>query len=494
MLRKLAGQTAVYGISTILEKLLSYLMFPYLTYVAMTDPAEYGQVQDLYAYIPVLLVILTMGLETGYFRFADRSDELGGKKRLFGSLFSLTTISALIFLILVFAFTPGLAETLRYTSSPWYIRLVAVIVALDVISAVPFAKLRQEGRPGRFMTVKLTAVIVNIGVTVMLLSILPWLQSRFGGIWDHLWFPQFKVGYYLAANVLSSAAKLLMLSPTLRGIKPVLDKKILRPVLIYSLPLLLSGIAGTANEYIDRQMIKYIMPDWENSLGIFGAVTKVGVVLVMFTQIYRMGAEPFFLSNFKKEEDFRSLTADAMKYFIIVSLGIFLTIGLFSDLFALLAGPNYRSGMDMLPVIMLSNVLAGVVFNLSFWYKQSGATKYAVYITVTGLVFTVVFNILLVPVLGLWGAVIARLVCETAMVALSYMLNQKHYPIPYDLRRIGEYVILAAAIYCTVFLTGGWAKLPRYCVNLLLLAAYAAYAIRREKIDVASLVKSVIKR
>lgn len=496
MLRRLAGQTAVYGVSTIVERLLSFLMTPYLTYLAMTDGVEYGMVTYLYALIPILLVVLTMGLETSYFRFADRADEFGGKQRLFGSLLSLTTLAALAFLALVFVFTPVLAGALKFGGNPWYIRLVAVIVSLDVISAVPFAKLRQEGRPGRFMAVKLTTVVVNITLMVVMLSVLPWLQSRFGGVWDSLWFPQFKVGYYLVANVLASSVKMLMLAPALHGIRPSLDRKILRPVLIYSMPLLVSGIAGSANEYIDRQMLNYLIPSPEaamETIGILGAAAKVGTVMYLFTQIYRMGAEPFFLSNFKKE-DFCNLTAEAMKYFIIVSLGIFLMIGLFTDVFSLIVGPNYRSGMDMLPVILLSNMLSGVVLNLSFWYKQTGATRYAIYVTVTGLVFTVVFNILLVPVLGIWGAVLARLVCESAMVALSYALNRKHYPIPYDLRRIGEYVLLAAAIYCTVFVTGGWAELLRYCVNLLLLAAFALYAVRREKIDVGSLVKSLIKR
>lgn len=493
MMRKLAGQTAVYGISTIVSKLLSYLLFPYLTYGIMSVE-EYGMVGDMYRIIPIVLVILTMGLETAYFRFAAKAESAEGRKRLFGTLWLVTTAAALTFLALVIIFTPALADLMHYSDNPGYIQLVAMIIALDAISAVPFAKLRQEGRPGRFVIVRITSVLVNIAFVVFFLSGLPLLQQHFGGIWNDLWIADLKPGYFFLANVISNGVAFLMLVPTLRGIRFIIDWKVLGPVFLFSLPLLLSGIAGTANEFIDGQMIKYLMPADEAfaSLGIFNAVSKVAVILVMFTYMYRLAAEPFFLSNFKGD-DFRTANAEAMKYFIIVSLGIFLFIGLYSDLFMLLAGPDFRSGMSLLPVIMISNILSGIVLNLSFWYKQKEATRYAVYITFTGLVFTLVFNILLVPKLGIWGAAIARLICETVMVVVSYAFNRKHYPVPYDLRRIGGYVLLAAIIYSTVLITGGWPWFPRYCVNLLFLAVFAVYAVRRENIDVRATLRSIIK-
>ena len=237
------------------------------------------------------------------------------------------------------------------------------------------------------------------------------------------------------------------------------------------------------------------MPAGESlaALGNYGAVVKIGVVMLLFTQMYRLAAEPFFLAEFKKDE-FKNSSAEVMKYFVIVSLAIFLFITLFSDLFALIVGAAFREGMYILPIILISNALGGVVLNLSFWYKQSGATKYAIWITGTGLVFTVVFNILLVPSLGYLGAAIARLVCESAMVVMSYRLGQRHNPIPYDLRRIVFYVAIAAVLWGASLLTTQLQPMIKYLINTLLLVVFVVVAVRREKINILGLVRSVVRR
>ena len=215
--------------------------------------------------------------------------------------------------------------------------------------------------------------------------------------------------------------------------------------------------------------------------------------MTLFTSMYRLAAEPFFLAEFKGD-DFRRTNAEAMKYFIIVSIFIFLFIALFRDLFALILGRDFREGVWILPIVLLSNMLSGIVLNLSFWYKQTGATKYAIYVTGTGLLFTVAFNILLVPSLGYVGAAVARLVCESAMVALSYLLNRRYCPVPYDLKRIGEYVLLGAVLYGAGVLCGGLTGWLRYLIYLVLVVIFAGYAVRRERIDLGGLVKSVIRR
>ncbi|MBR7128846.1 MAG: polysaccharide biosynthesis protein, partial [Tidjanibacter sp.] len=257
----------------------------------------------------------------------------------------------------------------------------------------------------------------------------------------------------------------------------------------------ISGIAGTANEFIDRQMVKFLMPAEESlaALGIYGAVVKIGVVMLLFTQMYRLAAEPFFLAEFKKDE-FKESNAAAMKYFVLVSVLIFLFITLFSDLFALIVGPDFREGMYILPVVLVSNALSGMVLNLSFWYKQVGATKYAIVITGIGLVFTVVFNILLVPTLGYAGAAIARLVCELSMVVVSYRLGQKHYPIPYDLKRIAEYVLIGGVMYALSLLWADCVGAPKYLANSALIIAFVIYAIRREKINLGGLLKAILRK
>ena len=450
MLKQLAGQTAIYGVGTIVPRFLNYLLFPYLTRLMTTG--EYGVVTDLYALIPFALVVLTMGLETGYFRFAGQATTERERKDVFETTWGAVSLFALLFFAAALLFTPALARIMDYAEHPSYIRLTAAIIALDAATAIPFARLRQQGRAKRFVALRLLSVAVNLVLTVFFYSALPALASR--GADAGMYDPAFGAGYVLVANLLGSAVVWIGLYPSCRGARPRIRPKLLRAVMLYSLPLLISGIAGTANEFIDRQMIKYLLPPESSmdALGIYGAVAKLGVVLMLFTQMYRYAAEPYFLSAFR-QEDFRRSNAEALKYFIIVSVGIFLTIMLFVDLFGLLMGRDFRQGIRVLPIILLANMFSGIWLNLSFWYKQSGQTQYAIWITGTGLVFTVGLNLALTPALGYPGAALARLGCETAMIAVSYYLNRKHCPTPYDLPRIGSYFLAGGAIYALSLLT-----------------------------------------
>ena len=275
---------------------------------------------------------------------------------------------------------------------------------------------------------------------------------------------------------------------------PRIDRKVLRPIVLFSFPLLVSGIAGTANEFIDRQMIKYLMPA-ENSLaalGIYGAVLKIGVVMQLFTQMYRLAAEPFFLASFKRAE-FKEANAASMKYFVMASVIIFLGIVLFRDLFALIVGRSFREGIEILPIVLAANVLAGIWFNLSFWYKREEKTKYAAYITFLGLAITVALSFILVPKMGYRGAAWVRLIAEAAMVVWSYILCRKHFPIPYDLKRIGEYFALGAAIYAiSASALMGMSYGLHMATNVALFMVAICYAVWREKIDINGLLKAVI--
>ena len=230
-----------------------------------------------------------------------------------------------------------------------------------------------------------------------------------------------------------------------------------------------------------------------DALGIYGAVAKLGVILLLFIQMYRYAAEPFFLANFKKE-DFLRANAEALKFFTIASVGIFLLIMLFVDLFALFVGPAFRQGMFILPLILLANIFSGITLNLNFWYKQTGETRYAIWITGTGFVFTALLNIWLVPALGYVGAAWGRFGCEAVMLALSYWLNTRHYPTPYDVRRIGAYFLLGGVLYGLSYLTGLLPAVPKYLLNLGMLAAFFVVAVRWEHIDVKGLVRSVLRR
>ena len=483
-LSKLAGQVAIYGISSVVARLLNYLLVPY--YTRIMSPAEYGVITDIYAIIPFALVVLTMGMESGYFRFAAKAADEEERRRVYGTTWGIVTLVASVFLGIVLLFEAPISATLGYAGQD-YVWITALIIFLDVAGAIPFARLRQEGRAGRYVSIRLLSVIVNIGLCLWFYNGQP--------EWCRMFSTATDPGYAFVANLVASGLTFILLLVSCKGAHLHIHTRTLKTIFLYSLPLLISGIAGTANEFIDRQMIKFLMPAEESlaALGIYGAVGKIGGGMLLFPQMYRLAAEPFFLAEFKKEE-FKESNAAAMKYFVLVSVFIFLFITLFSDLFALIVGPDFREGMYILPVVLISNALSGIVLNLSFWYKQLGATTYAILITGVGLLFTVVFNILLVPTLGYMGAAVARLLCEVAMVLVSYRLGQKHYPIPYDLKRIAEYVVIGGGVYGISLLCGDSTGIVKLLINSILLILFVLYAIRRERINIGGILKAILKR
>lgn len=488
MLEKLAKQTAIYGISTIVGRFLSYLLTPY--YTRVFGQAEYGIITDIYALIPFALVVLTMGMESGYFRFAAKADAAGGdvkaaKKRLFSTVWSITSLAAAVFFVAVAALREPIARAMgeAYVAHPEYVVLVGAIVMFDVVSCIPFSRLREQGRASRFVTLKMLNIVLQTGLAFV-----------FGAM--GLFATEFGVGWAFVANLAASVITFLSILPTTERTVPKVDWLLLATIFSYSLPLLVSGVAGTANEFIDRQMIKYLVP--ENAmaqLGIYGAITKIAVVMMLFTQMYRLAAEPFFLANYRKD-DFKTMNAAALKYYIIASMLIFLGIALFKDLFALIVGRDFRQGIFILPVVLGANVLSGVWLNLSFWYKREERTWLAIAVTFVGLIFTVLCNILLVPKYGYYGAAWARLASEAAMVAVSYWLNRKYYPTPYPMVRIIEYVAVTMVVYGVSVAGEQWIGQPIavYALNALLVGSYALYVVRREKIDVAAMVRSILRR
>ncbi|MFI3259808.1 MAG: oligosaccharide flippase family protein [Rikenellaceae bacterium] len=478
MLGKLVKQSAIYGISTILGRLLSYLLTPY--YTRLFAPSEYGIITDLYALIPFALVVLTMGMESSYFRFGAKAEAEGGdveaaKGRLFSSTWGAMILASLLFVGVVALWRVPLSALMGdvYVTSPDLVVLVALVVMFDVSTAIPFARFRERGESGRYVLLKLMNIVLQVGFAVGF-GFMGLFSTRFG------------VGWVVVANLLASAITFCVTLCVSRPYRlPSLNWPLLRRVLIYSLPLLVSGVAATATEFIDRQMIKYMISEGAMAqLGLYGAVTKIAVVMTLFTQMYRLAAEPFFLANFRKEE-FVESNAAAMKYYIIVTIAIFLGITLFRDLFALIVGRDFREGISILPIILMSNLLMGVWLNLSFWYKREERTEFALYITLAGLVSTVVANLVLIPKFGYSGAAWARLVSESVMVLFSYSLLRRYFPIPYELGRIGEYVVLGGVIYWVC------GRVDLYFVDVAMLGVYGLYALWRERVDVVGLLKRV---
>ncbi len=408
-IKTLAGDTIIYGLSTIVTRMLNYLMVPYLTRVMGTG--EYGIVTDLYSLIPFALVLLTMGLESGYFRFAGKADGEGEKNRLFVTLWRTTSAAAVLFWMVVFLFRAPMSSLLGYGGNPELILLTGSIVALDVITAMPFARLREQRRRVRYATIRFASVVVNLALCLFFYSV----QRRTGASW------------VLEANLAASAVSLGLLLPGLWKFRWDggwhSDFAILKRVMVYSLPLLVSGIAGTAGEFIDRQMVKWLLPPDEamGALGIYGATTKLAVIMILFTQMYRLAAEPFFLAKFGKGE-FERQSNLAMKLYIAVAALIFVVVMVAKPLVVQIVGEDFREGSHLLPILLGANALAGVVLNLSFRYKQAERTWMAIAVTGTGMIVAVAVNLALVPRMGYEGAAWARLACEAAMVAVSWIL------------------------------------------------------------------------
>ena len=485
MLDKLAKQTAIYGISTILGRFLSYLLTPFYTRIFGTE--TYGIITDVYALIPFALVLLTLGMESGYFRFTAKAEAAGGdvaaaKRRIFTTMWGITSLAAAIFFALVAIFVTPCAELMgqAYVAHPEYVVIVAAIVFFDVVGAIPFSRLREAGQALKFVGFKTANIIMQVGFAVIFWAV---------GLFD----TEFGVGWAFVANLLASAITTVAVTISGRAV-PKIHWALLGAMFAYSLPLLLSSIAGTAGEFIDRQLIKYLVPDGAMAqLGIYGAITKIAVVMTLFTQMYRLAAEPFFLANFRKEE-FVAANAAAMKYYMLASMIIFLGIALFRDIFALIVGSNFREGIYILPVVLGANVLSGVWLNLSFWYKREEKTSYALWITLSGLAASVIAGFVLIPRYGYYGAAWSRFIAEVVMVSVSLTLNRIHFPTPYDFGRIAEYVAVAMAIFFVAEYIPTEGRVAGYIVSTILFVLYLLYAVKREKIDVVALVKSILRR
>lgn len=459
MLRKLASQTAVYGISAIMSKFLNYMLTPYLTRV-MSD-SVYGEMSLYYSIIPFANVVLTMGLTTGYFRFAAGCTSQQQKRELFTTVWMAVSMLSVLF----FAVLSMFSDTLNYTDVRWYMVATAALIMVDNINAMPLASLREQGRAKYYTVVNVTSVVVNVLGCWAMYEFIPNAPSV--------------AGWVIVANLIASLVSTAMLLPSaLKMWAKKVSFVVLRNITAYSVPLMVAGVMGVASDFLDRQMLDWLLPEdvARSQVGIYSAVAKIAALMVIFRSIYALGAEPFFLQNFKKD-DFRRTNAEALKFFTIAGLGIFLFITLFEPLFAPLLGDGFRSGMTIVPLLLMANLFSGILVNLSFWYKQVGRNVMAIYVTVTGLAVTLGLNLWLIPAYGYDGAAWARLVATLSMCVMSYVLGQIYYKIPYNIGRIMLYFGVALAIYALSEATQTLAVWMQYSVNILLILCYALTAI-----------------
>jgi len=477
-MRKLARETAMYGVSSIVGKSLNWLMVPLYTYV-FASPADYGIVTNLYAWTALLLVMLTYGMETGFLRFANKNKEEAGK--VYSTTLIAVGVTSTIFALMCIIFSHPIAVALGYPDHSEFIAMLGTTVALDAFGCIPYVYLRFKNRPVKFVALNLFAIFVNIFFNIFFLVICPWLMTKAPNLISWFYNPNYGVGYVFIANIFSTASVTIALLFDVFVVKFEFDKELLKKMLKYSLPLVVLGIAGTMNQTLDKILFKILMPGVKGAaeLGIYGATSKIALVMLMFTQAFRYSYEPFIFAQ-KKDKNSLEAYADAMKFYILFALFIFLGMVLYMDIFKYVIQHNYWVGLKVVPIVLFSFIFQGIFFNLSLWYKLTDKTMYGAWFSILGTFIIVVLNILLVPRYSYMGCAWAAFSCYFVIMVVSYYFGQKNMPIKYDLKTIGLYTAVTLLFYViSLFI-----KTPYTVVNVMLksvlMVAFLILLVKRD--------------
>lgn len=509
-IKSLIGQTAVYGLSSIAGRFLNYLLVPLYTHLFLAD--EYGVVTELYAYVSILLIVLTYGMETGYFRFCQNSEYK--RATVYSTTFSSLFLSSSLFILLLFFGSGSVSALIGYAEHPEYVLLLGLTVALDALSAVPFAKLRIENHARRFAIIKFINIGLNIGLNLFFLLFVPTYLDHDNFLYL-LFQPGLDVGYIFLSNFLASFFTLFLLgTEILDGFSfSNIDFSLLKEIFSYSYPLLFAGIAGMMSENLDRILLKYFLevPEYTinmvhrillippelfskntyimSQIGIYGANVKIAVLMVLFIQAYRYAAEPFFF-NYAKNTDSKEMYAKVMKYFVAFGLFIFLGITLFIDYAKYIINSTYHEGLSVVPILLISKLLFGIVFNLSIWYKLTNKTRFGAILAFIGATVSITLNIVLIPILGYMGSAWASIATYGVMMVVSYFLGSKSFYIAYDLKRIFLYFSVALVFY---FLNIYFRKVTDYYLflNFIMIFGFLYLFFFVEKIKVKTVVANL---
>ena len=475
--KKLAGQTAIYGGTTVLSRLLNYLLVPLHTYL-FSNAADYGVVGELYAWTSLFIVILTYGMETAFFKFSQ-DDNL--KDRVYSTVVGSLLFTSTLFIVLCSVFAQPIADWLKYPNHPEYVRWFAVIIGVDALTSIFFAQLRFLNRPLRFAAVKITNILVNVLLNLFFLLLCPWLLSKNpdSAFVNTIYNPEIGVGYIFIANLVASIVTLLMLFPGIFKQKFVFDWSLWKQMFRYAFPLLILGLAGIVNETMDRVLIKRLSTAAEPqaSVGIYSACYKISIMMTIFIQAFKYAAEPFFFRK-AKDKDAKETYAEVMTAFVLVCSVIFVGIMLYIDIVQYFVGQTYRVGLPIVPILLMANLFLGIFYNLSIWYKLTGQTKFGAYIALFGAAITLGLNWLLIPRFDYMGAAWTTFACYLSMMVVSYLLGQKYYHVNYDLKRILFYLVFAVAVYglsCGIIRLFGIESMAlRLVVNSVILIGYLA--------------------
>lgn len=447
-LKQLAGQTAVYGLSSILARVFNYFLTPLYTGIFSTE--SFGIISELYSYIAVVLALLTFGMETSLFNFSRNHED---KNLVFSTAQFFVTALSLLFFLVVVVFSEPIAYLLRYPGYPEYVILFSLIIVLDSLASVPMAKLRELNKPMKFATINIINIAFNVGFNIFFLvycrSKYAQLGDDAGWIVNTFYNNNIGVGYVFISNIIGSGIKLLLLSGVITIGNFKVNFQLLRQMLKYASPLALGAFCFIINEKTDLLFLKYLLPKSISmqNVGVYSACYKLAMIMTIFIQAFRFAAEPFFFM-LEKEKNARRVYADIMKYFVIFCLGIFLMVTLYIDFFKhFLRREEYWQALQVVPILLIANLFSGVYQNLSMWYKLSGATKFGMYFSLLGALITIVFNILLIPIIGYYGSAWATFICYGAMMMVSFYIGQKNYRIPYELKYMFSYVGIALLLF-----------------------------------------------
>ena len=463
-LKSLAKETAIYGVSSIVGRFLNYLLVPVYTIALPASSGGYGVVTNIYAWVALMLVLLTCGMETGFFRFANKGQD--DPMRVYSTTLLSVSIGSVVFVVLGLLFLEPIAGWLEYGEHPWYIGMMMIVVAMDAIQSIPFANLRYKKRPIKFAALKLLFIFLNIALNLFYYVVLKGND----------------VGYAFLFNLVCTSVVMLCMIPELRGFTYVLDRELLKRMLRYSLPLVILGVAGILNQVADKIIFPFVYPDEAEAtvqLGIYGAASKIAMIMAMFTQAFRFAYEPFVFGK-SKEKDSREMYAQAMKFFIIFTLLAFLAVMFYLDILRHIIGRDYWDGLRVVPIVMAAEIFMGIYFNLSFWYKLIDETRWGAYFSLTGCTILILMNIFLIPKYGYIACAWAGFTGYGVAMLLSYFVGQKKYPIQYDLKAIGMYVLLAAVLYLAAEYVPIDNIYLRMAYRTVLLILFIAYVVKRD--------------
>ena len=479
-MKSLAKDTAIYGLSSIVGRFLNYLLVPLYTAKLSAASGGYGVITNMYAYTALILVLLTFGMETTFFRFSNKEGE--EPQKVYSTILTAVGFTAVVFVALVFTFISPLADVMGYAEHPSYIWVMAMTVAIDAFQCIPFAYLRHKKKAIKFAALKMLFIVMNILLNIVFFVALPALYTSYPDEIGKIYDPTIGAGYAFYINLACTASITFCFYKELTGFRYVFDRELMKRMFSYSWPILILGIAGILNQTADKILFPYIYKG-ENAheqLGIYGAASKIAMIMAMITQAFRYAYEPFVFGK-SKDKDNRETYAKAMKFFIIFTLLAFLTVVGYLDILKHIIGQDYWSGLKVVPIVMAAEIMMGIYFNLSFWYKLIDKTIWGAWFSGIGCAVLIIVNVVFVPQYGYMACAWAGFAGYATAMTLSYFVGQKYYLIKYDLAGIGKYVVLALICFALMklgrdYISGLWVVVP----NTLLILLFLAYIVKKD--------------